>query len=399
MLKNLIKRAIFYNVWRKYSLKAGLNLKKPHIDTLVEDWIKNDRPAPPPHPVKLATIKEYARLHESKVFVETGTYLGETTAACLDAFEQLITIELDEKLYNNAAEKFSPYKKVSVYRGDSGDVLAEVLPSISKPTLFWLDGHYSEGFTAKGRLNTPILNELKHIFAHPIKGHTILIDDARCFTGEDDYPTIDYLRTIAHGHDRNLLFSVHDDIIRIHTNRLADIHYSENSIYSSAVQRDSLLGNHIEVREGTAVDKQSKIGSYTYIGNRCNVTKTTIGRYCSIGDNVTIGPGEHNLSYASTSAIFYEDILKELTKQPCEIGNDVWIGVDSVIKRGVKIGDGAVIGANSVVTKDVPPFAIVAGSPAKILRFRFEQSQIDKLTSCNWWNVDVNQARDLLKNF
>jgi virginiamycin A acetyltransferase len=98
----------------------------------------------------------------------------------------------------------------------------------------------------------------------------------------------------------------------------------------------------------------------------------------------------------STSSIFYDDILQELTKGNCEIGNDVWIGVDSIIKRGVKIGDGAVIGANSVVTKDVLPFAIVAGSPAKLLRFRFDQSTIDEVTASNWWNVDVNLARKLL---
>jgi virginiamycin A acetyltransferase len=398
MLKEFLKRTIFYDLWNKYRVKTSKTSKILSTDLLIEEWVKNGRPVPSPPSVKQATIKDYARLHGTTTFVETGTFLGDTTTACLDSFERLITIELDEQLFNNAVAKFSQHKKVSVYRGDSGHVLAEVLPGISEPTLFWLDGHYSDGFTAKGSLNTPILNELKHVFAHPIKNHTILIDDARCFTGEDDYPTVDYLREFVHKHDGNLIFSVDDDIIRIHSNMSPDLHHIGNSIYSSTVQPESLLGHHIEVREGTSIDQFSKIGSYVYIGNRCVVTKANIGRYCSIADNVTIGPGEHNLTALSTSAIFYENILHELTKEACEIGNDVWIGVDSIIKRGVKIGNGAIIGANSVVTKDVPPFAIVVGSPAKILRFRFDQSQRDKLTTSNWWNLDVNLARKLLKD-
>ena len=397
MLKDFLKRTIIYRLFKKYRSSIGTVTRESTTDNTIKEWIKAGRPAPPPHSIKLSVIKRYARFHRANIFVETGTYLGETTAACLDFFERLVTIELDEKLFKNAVDKFSAQKRISVYQGDSGDVLAEILPGISKPALFWLNGHYSEDFTDKEKLNSPILNELKHIFAHPIKSHTILIDGARCFTGENGYPTIDFLREFVHKHDKHLVFSVGDDIIRIHSELLSDLDITNSAILPSGVDPESLIGHHIEVREGTTVDKFSKIGSYVYIGSRCVVTKANIGRYCSIADNVTIGPGEHNLRALSTSAIFYENILDELTKGISEIGNDVWIGVDSIIKRGVKIGNGAIIGANSVVTKDVPPFAIVVGSPAKILKFRFDQDKIDKLTASNWWNLDVNLARQVLK--
>ena len=84
-----------------------------------------------------------------------------------------------------------------------------------------------------------------------------------------------------------------------------------------------------------------------------------------------------------------------------EVGNDVWIGMNVMIKGGVKISDGAIIGAGSIVTKDVPPFAIVVGSPAKILKYRFEADVIDKILSSKWWNLedDVLQDKiDLFKN-
>ena len=87
---------------------------------------------------------------------------------------------------------------------------------MNEPCLFWLDGHYSEGITAKGQLNTPILAELNHILNHSIKDHVILIDDARCFNGLDDYPTIDELKKIIVDKKPALQFSVADDIIRIH---------------------------------------------------------------------------------------------------------------------------------------------------------------------------------------
>ena len=101
-------------------------------------------------------------------------------------------------------------------QGDSSKVLPELLDKIKKPCLFWLDGHYSGGITGKGDLNTPILNELKSIFSHQIKDHVILIDDARCFTGEEDYPTIKALKEFVIKNRPDWVFEVRNDIIRIH---------------------------------------------------------------------------------------------------------------------------------------------------------------------------------------
>jgi len=187
-----------------------------HNKQILKEWHKNGQPSPPPHSFKISVVKQYASRFKSQVLIETGTYLGETIEACKRNFQKLISIELDQKLYENAVHKFKNEPNISIYQGDSGDVLENVLVNITQPCLFWLDGHYSEGFTAKGKLNTPIINELKHIFHHPNKNHVILIDDARCFTGEDDYPDIASLKAIINKYDPDLQFSVANDIIRIH---------------------------------------------------------------------------------------------------------------------------------------------------------------------------------------
>ena len=122
-----------------------------------------------------------------------------------------------------------------------------------------------------------------------------------------------------------------------------------------------------------------------------------IGNYCSIANNVSIGQGEHDLTKISTNSIFYDNAFTELTKGDCEIGNDVWIGVDSIIKRGIKIGNGAVIGANSVATKDVPPYTIVVGSPAKIIRYRFDESKIKLIEDSKWWTIPYSDAKKYFK--
>lgn len=153
--------------------------------------------------------------------------------------------------------------------------------------------------------------------------------------------------------------------------------------------RCKLLGKHIEIRN-------SKVDKYTSIGDGCTITKAQIGRYVSIGNNVTIGSGEYDLSILSTSAWFYDDPLDVLCKKDCIIGNDVWIGVDSIIRRGVKIGNGAVIGANSFVNKDVSDFAIVAGNPAKIIRYRFEPDLQKEITASDWWNKNLDEAKQIL---
>jgi len=169
---------------------------------------------------------------------------------------------------------------------------------------------------------------------------------------------------------------------------------SNNKILSPYVSYSAMRGTNITVMNGTFIDRFSQINSYTYVGFNCFVTKANIGRYSSIANNISIGMGEHKLDRISTSSIFYAKPYDVLTEHECCIGNDCWIGVDSIIRRGVNIGDGAVIGANSFVNQDVPSFAIVAGSPARIIRYRYSPTQIKEITNLHWWDYGFKEARE-----
>lgn len=149
---------------------------------------------------------------------------------------------------------------------------------------------------------------------------------------------------------------------------------------------------------GSSIDSNTSIGNYVFVGKNTHITKAKIGNYCSIANNVSIGHGEHDLKRLSTSTRFYENSYDELTSKPCNIGSDVWIGVGAVILRGVTIGNGAVVGANAVVTRDVPDFAIVAGVPARIIRYRFGDVSIGAINDSNWWDLDIDDARKVHKD-
>lgn len=133
------------------------------------------------------------------------------------------------------------------------------------------------------------------------------------------------------------------------------------------------------------------------MGKNCSITKSKIGRYCLIGYNVSIGVSEYNLSKISSSALFYKKAYVRLTALEVIIGNDVWIGVDSIIKRGIKKGNGAVIGANSFVNKYFPNFAVVVGSPAKIINYRFEKEKTEFIGKSMWWDKLIDEAAEIIK--
>ncbi len=141
----------------------------------------------------------------------------------------------------------------------------------------------------------------------------------------------------------------------------------------------------------------SSVGDYSYIGGGTNLVNAEIGNFCSISHNCAIGMGTHTLNYISTSPIFTERYngtghswvstnINAAHANAVKIGNDVWIGNRAMILDGVTIGNGAVIGAGAVVTKDVPPYAIVGGVPAKIIRYRFSEDIIEELLKLEWWN-------------
>ena len=177
----------------------------------------------PPYEEKRKIILRHKKKFGTDIFIETGTFLGGTVDHFKNHFKQLISFELGIDLAEKARQRFLQQTNVMIISGDSGKLLPFYLKEITEPCMFWLDGHYSSEFfigdeyivTAKGDVNTPIVAELKAILSHPVKQHVILIDDARCFTGMNDYPTIQELKKIIAGFNRNLLVTVKRDIIRI----------------------------------------------------------------------------------------------------------------------------------------------------------------------------------------
>lgn len=181
----------------------------------LEEWKRDGGPIPPPNLVKQRIVNRYGRDYAVKTLVETGTFLGDMVHACRKNFDRIVSIELDPQLYQNACRRFGSESHIEIYEGDSANLLSTITEEISEPCLFWLDGHYSGGVTAKGDLNTPIMNELSAICDHPIDGHVMLIDDARLFTGEDDYPTLDEVRDFVLSRKPDHKFELDLDIIRI----------------------------------------------------------------------------------------------------------------------------------------------------------------------------------------
>lgn len=153
---------------------------------------------------------------------------------------------------------------------------------------------------------------------------------------------------------------------------------------------------------------RGKIGKYSYIGNNSFVSDTNIGNFTSISTDCYIGGTSHPTDWVSTSPVFHkwENIMKknfarhefEIFKRTT-IGNDVWIGNRVMIKAGVKIGDGAVVGMGAIVTKDIGPYEIWAGNPARLIRKRFDDETIDAFEKMKWWEWDDNKIEKYAEKF
>ena len=163
-----------------------------------------------------------------------------------------------------------------------------------------------------------------------------------------------------------------------------------SSILNSSIHKTS------KVESGSSFIN-SKMDKHSFCGYDCDINHTFIGSFCSIANGVTIGGGMHPSEWVSTSPVFFSErdsVKAKFSKherkkvQNTVIGHDVWIGQNVIIKQGVNIGTGAIIGMGSIVTKDVPPYNIYAGNPAKFIRKRFDDKVIDSLLKSEWWHME-----------
>ena len=174
------------------------------------------------------------------------------------------------------------------------------------------------------------------------------------------------------------------------------------------VSKEAILEKPVYIKGRTTIRENSFVDSFTLINEDSTIhANTIIGKYCSIGKKVEVGVPKHPLSRLSTSVISfhlenrfpdYNSAFKQVEFEIYEdtkIGNDVWIGSLVGIKTGVTIGDGVIVGIGAIVTKDIPPYAIVMGVPATIRGYRFNKKTIKKLLALKWWNLDYKLLHDI----
>ena len=184
----------------------------------------------------------------------------------------------------------------------------------------------------------------------------------------------------------------------------------EPVIDPTAQVRQAVLGRYTEIGART-VFVESTMGDYSYVVNDANVIYTTIGKFCSIAAMTRINPGNHPMHRASQShftyrsAAYFEDAQDDEAffdwrrSHAVTIGHDVWIGHGAIVLAGRNIGTGAVIAGGAVVTKDVAPFTIVAGNPARPVRPRFPEAIAERLQNLAWWDWEHARLRGALDDF
>lgn len=177
------------------------------------------------------------------------------------------------------------------------------------------------------------------------------------------------------------------------------------SLYGATITGNVILEEGCNILGGVRIAGGSlvRVGRYTYLNGPntdivANINAVHIGAFCSIARNVTIQESNHYVNRVSTYFmnlnIHKKKNLDEVSKGDITIGSDVWIGTHSVILSGAKIGHGAVIAANSVVTGEIPPYAIAGGTPARVLKYRFEKDVIDRFLTMEWWNWDIEKIKE-----
>jgi len=171
------------------------------------------------------------------------------------------------------------------------------------------------------------------------------------------------------------------------------------------ISLDTSFGKYVKILKNSSLNS-CQVESFTYIGNNCNLSRTTIGSFVSIGPELIAGLGSHPTNYFSTYPGFYSNDVsgsfwfgrnhefKNLENKEVIIESDVWIGARVIILGGVKIGVGSIVAAGAVVTKDVLPYSIVGGVPAKLIKYRFSDEIISKMIQTKWWQSSEKDLRE-----
>ncbi|SDI20325.1 hypothetical protein SAMN04488693_10784 [Arthrobacter subterraneus] len=182
------------------------------------------------------------------------------------------------------------------------------------------------------------------------------------------------------------------------------------TVYEGSTVVDSVLGRYTEVGQGSRL-ADVDFGDYSYCDRYCDFANTTVGRFSNIASFVRIGATDHPLDRASLhhfmyrSAKYWPDAaddagwFAERRSRRTTIGHDTWIGHGAQVKPDVAVSNGAVIASGAIVTKEVPPYAIVAGVPARVIRFRQPPEIVERLERLAWWDWDHDMLRDRLDHF
>lgn len=181
--------------------------------------------------------------------------------------------------------------------------------------------------------------------------------------------------------------------IRFILNRVCKIIIGKKGIYCK-------VGKFNHFAKGVLLYESASIGNYNYFAPYTIGNNVIIGNYCSIGPGCRLGLGEHDMKAISMRPIVANGEGKMNLfdyNNPTVIGNDVWLGANVIIRQGVKIGNGAVVGANSLVLSDVPDYAVVYGTPAKIKKYRFDEQAIKKINDSEWYKYNLDEAKLIVK--
>lgn len=198
--------------------------------------------------------------------------------------------------------------------------------------------------------------------------------------------------------------------------------YGNCRVFDSSLAARSSIGDFSTVRESVIGERSTiqrygdiwglKLGRYSCVGRMCTIQETKIGSFCALADYLTIGCDDHDYRMITTHPFWHDSswgISEDITfskqyrqkeyEPPCEIGNDVWFGAGVIVCRNVRIGDGCVIGAGAVVTKDIPPYSVVVGTPGRVIKRRFPDGMIERLEQCKWWDLPLDAIRKNVELF